>query len=105
MLSRKTKLIPAAGVLAVAAVAVAAGPKGIVIDTDRSVNCATAESIVADVTRGCKTDQEKAVAIYNFVVRTVWMPYVFGHPKEMFGRHLRSIREPLTGWTCGCRCT
>jgi len=95
MLSRKTKLIPAAGVLAVAAVAVAAGPKGIVIDTDRSVNCATAESIVADVTRGCKTDQEKAVAIYNFVVRTVWMPYVFGHPKEMFGRHLRSIREPL----------
>ena len=75
--------LPFAGlILAVATAAVSAGPEGIVIDTDRSVNCATLQTIVADATHGCKTDRERAVAIYNFVIRTVWMPYVFGHPKE-----------------------
>jgi len=73
----------------------AKGISGIVVDTDRSVNCATVETIVADVTAGAKSDRDKAVAIYNFVVRTVWMPYVYGQPKEMIGGKLASVRDPL----------
>jgi len=84
-----------AGIAISAAGALAEKVSGIVIDTDRSVNCATVKTIVADVTAGCKSDKEKAVAIYDFVVRTVWMPHVFGHPQEMFGKRLRAIREPL----------
>ena len=67
----------------------------ITIDTDRSVNCASIESIVADVTQGCRTDREKAIALYNFVVRTVWMPYVYGHPHEIIDGRLQQVREPL----------
>ncbi|KPK78945.1 MAG: hypothetical protein AMJ81_14200 [Phycisphaerae bacterium SM23_33] len=73
----------------------AAGVSGIVIDTDRSVNSATVQTIVADVTAGCKTDRDKAVALYDFVVRTVWMPYVYGQPKEMIRGRLSSVRDPL----------
>ena len=71
------------------------GVSGIVIDTDRSVNCATVETIVADVCRDCKTDQTKAVALYDFMVRMVWMPHVYGQPKEMIRGRLASVRDPL----------
>ncbi len=73
----------------------AGGVEGIVVDTDRSVNCATVESIVRDVTAGCRTDRDKAVALYDFMVRMVWMPYVYGQPKEMIGGRLASVRDPL----------
>ncbi len=33
---------------------------------DRAPNCASLRSIVESVTRGCKTDDERAIAIYNF---------------------------------------
>ncbi len=61
----------------------AAGVESIVVDTDRSVNCTSLETIVADVTRGCKTQQDKAIAIYNFMVRAVWMDWHSHRPLEM----------------------
>jgi len=89
--------------LLLAAAAAGGGPAGdgdaavsrIVVDTDRSVNCATVETIVADVTAGCKTDRDRAVALFDFMVRTVWMPHVYGQPKEMVGGRLVSVRDPL----------
>jgi len=91
----------------VASAALAAGPAGIVIDTDRSVNCTSLKSIVADVCQGCKTDQDKAIAIYNFMVRTVWMPWHSHRPLELSpdGR-LLFVNDPVKyivvyGY-CGC---
>ncbi len=93
------KVLPAAAATILLTLPFAAARAGaierIVIDTDRSVNCATLATIVRDVTAGCKTDQAKAVALYDFVVRTVWMPYVYGQPKEMIGGRLASVRDPL----------
>jgi len=89
------------GFAGLAVLAVLAGPaaagavRGIVIDTDRSVNCATPKSIAADVCGPCKTDKDKAIALYDFVVRTVWMPHVYGQPKEMVGGRLVSVRDPM----------
>ena len=37
----------------------------IVIDTDRSINCATLETIVADVCEDCKTERDRAIALYT----------------------------------------
>ncbi len=82
-------------VLAVVATAIPAGPQGIVVTTDRSVNCATLETIVADVCRGCRSDKEKAIAIYNFVVRMMWIPYVYDQPKEMIDGRLTSVTDAL----------
>jgi len=70
-------------VLLAATPAMAAGPEGIVIDTDRSINCTCLASIVADACRDCKSDQEKAIALYNFMVRTVWMDWTSHRPLEM----------------------
>jgi len=96
MYNRRSFLIAAASLAALAGCSATAGAlSGIVIDTDRSVNCATIESIVADVTAGAKTDREKAVALYDFMVRMVWMPHVYGQPKEMVGGRLASVRDPL----------
>ena len=36
------------------------------IVNDRAPDCSSLESIVATVTRGCKSDDERAVALYNF---------------------------------------
>ena len=81
--------------LALTGNALAAGVESIVIDTDRSVNCASLETIVADVTRGCKGDQERAVAIYDFMVRMMWMHYDYDLPKEMEKGRMRSVTDPL----------
>jgi hypothetical protein len=82
-------------VAALASSAPAAGVSGIVLDTDRSVNCATYKTIAQDVTAGCRTDQEKAVAVFNFVVRTVWIPFDYDRPKEMVGGRLQTVYDPL----------
>jgi len=66
-----------------AAVAAAAGVEGIVVDTDRSVNCTSLKTIVEDICKDCKTEQDKAIAIYNFMVRTVWMEWHSHRPLEM----------------------
>ena len=57
--------------------------KGIVIDTDRSVNTATLKTIVADVGAGCQSDQDKAIALYNYMVRTCWMSWHSHRPLEI----------------------
>ena len=76
------------------------GISGIVIDTDRSVNCATLETIVADVSEGCETEQDKAIALYNFMVRTCWMSWHSHRPLEIqySGKHkgeLLFVNDPL----------
>ncbi len=72
----------------------------IVVDTDRSVNCATLKTIVADACKDCKTDQDKAIALYNFMVRTCWMSWHSHRPLEIQygGRHkgkLLFVNDPL----------
>ncbi|KKL48257.1 hypothetical protein LCGC14_2327310, partial [marine sediment metagenome] len=42
------------------------GPK---VTTDASVDCSSVKSIVADVCRDAKTDQDKAVALFQFARR------------------------------------
>jgi len=84
----------------------AAGPEGIVVRTDRSVNCTSLETIAADLCRGCKTDQEKAIAIYDFMVRTVWMDWHSHRPLEMVNGRLLFVNDPVKyivvyGY-CGC---
>jgi len=46
----------------------------IIVRTDHSVDCSSLKSIVRDVCRGCRGPRAKAVAIYDFLVRTVYMP-------------------------------
>ena len=59
--------------LGFAMVATAAGPvpdgqvKQIKVVNDKAPDCTTLKSIVETVTRGCKTNDEKAIAIYNFM--------------------------------------
>ena len=72
----------------------------IIIDTDRSVNCATLKTIVADVCKDSRTDQDKAIALYNFMVRTCWMSWHSHRPLEIqySGRHkgkLLFVNDPL----------
>lgn len=47
-----------------------AGPPGLLrqikVVADKAPDCSSLKSIVATVTRGCKTNDEKAIAIYNF---------------------------------------
>jgi len=86
----------------------------IVVATDRSVRCATVETIVADVCRGLRTDRDKAVAIYNFLIRTVYMPNHSHRPVEppdpatrrKVGRDLWFVNDPIkyvaVYGCCGC---
>ena len=49
---------------------------------DKAPDCSTRESIIASITRGCRTNDEKAVAIYNFA-RLAW--YHHAYPREKGG--------------------
>src|SRR5258708_637546 len=49
---------------------------------DKAPDCSTLESIVKSVTRGCKTNDEKAIALYNFMLLT---HYHQGYPGEKGG--------------------
>lgn len=107
-MSRWSRFLPIlAALLATASLARAAGPEGIVIDTDRSINCTSLKTMVDDICRGCQTEQDKAIAIYNFMVRTVWMDWHSHRPLEMQpdGR-LLFVNDPVKyivvyGF-CGC---
>ncbi len=106
MILQATALAAAATGLA-ATVALAAGVEGIVVQTDRSVNCTSLKTIVEDACRGCKSDREKAVAIYNFMVRTVWMDWHSHRPLEMQpdGRLLFAndpVKYIIVYGYCGC---
>ncbi len=67
----------------------------VVIDTDRSVNCTSIEAMVADVIAGRKSDRDKAVAVFDFVTRMMWIPYVYDQPKEMVRGRLASVTDPV----------
>jgi hypothetical protein len=42
------------------------------VTTDKSVDCSTLKSIVADLTNGQMTDEQKVLAVFNFVRRLVY---------------------------------
>jgi len=65
---------------------------------DRAPDASTLRSIVASVTRGCKTNDEKAVAIYNFA-RMAW--YHRAYPREKGGVAALKMLH-VYGWSlCG----
>jgi hypothetical protein len=65
---------------------------------DRAPDCSSLKAIVQSVTRGCKTDDEKAIALYNFMLLT---HYHQGYPGEKGG--LGALKEiNVYGWSlCG----
>ena len=93
MAARMGRLAAMVVVLAATGPAAAGEVKGIVVTSDKSVNCSNIKSMVADVTRGCTGDREKALAIFNFVVRMMWIPYDYDQPKE--GPRLASVTDPV----------
>ncbi len=66
--------------------------------TDKAPDCSSLKSIVQSVTRGCKTNDEKAIALYNFMQLT---HYHQGYPGEKGG--LGALKEiNVYGWSlCG----
>jgi len=65
---------------------------------DKAPDCSSLKSIVASVTRGCKTNDEKAIAVYNFMQLA---HYHQGYPGEAGG--VGAIKEiNVYGWSlCG----
>jgi hypothetical protein len=65
---------------------------------DKAPDCSSLKAIVASVTRGCRTDDEKAVALYNFMLLT---HYHQNYPSEPGG--LGALKEiNVYGWSlCG----
>ena len=65
---------------------------------DKAPDCSTLKSIVETVTRGCKTNDEKAIAIYNFA-RLAW--YHRQYPGEKGGVAALKMLN-VYGWSlCG----
>ncbi|HWG47352.1 MAG TPA: hypothetical protein VN688_31605 [Gemmataceae bacterium] len=66
--------------------------------TDKAPDCSSLKAMVQSVTRGCKTNDEKAIAIYNFMQLT---HYHQGYPGEKGG--LGALKEiNVYGWSlCG----
>ncbi len=50
--------------------------KAIKVLPDKAPDCSTLKSIAESVTRGCKTNDEKAIAIYNFMHAVALSPPV-----------------------------
>ena len=72
--------------------------KKIRVQPDRAPDCASLKSIVESITRGCKTNDEKAVAIYNFCELT---NYHFAYPSEPGGVPALKVIN-CYGWSlCG----
>jgi hypothetical protein len=85
--------------LALGLASASAEPLGNVkITSDRAPDCSSLESIVASVTRGCKTDDERVIALYNFCR---YIDYHHAYPTEPSGvSALKSIN--VYGWgLCG----
>lgn len=72
--------------------------RGIKVLPDKAPDCTTLKSIVETVTRGCKTNDEKAIAIYNFMRLT---HYHRAYPSEPGG--IPVLKEiNCYGWSlCG----
>lgn len=72
--------------------------RGIKVGTDKAPDCSSLKSIVESVTRGCRTNDEKAIALYNFMQLS---HYHQGYPGEKDG--LGALKEiNVYGWSlCG----
>jgi hypothetical protein len=70
----------------------------IAITTDKAPDCSSLKAIVASVTRGCKTNDEKAIALNNFMLMT---HYHQNYPEEKGG--VGALKElNVYGWSlCG----
>ncbi|MFP4055751.1 MAG: hypothetical protein ACLF0G_02660 [Candidatus Brocadiia bacterium] len=72
--------------------------KTIQVLNDRAPDCSSLESIVATVTRGCETDDAKAIAIYNFCR---YAYYHHRYPSEKGGISALKLIN-VYGWSlCG----
>ena len=72
--------------------------RGIKVVADRAPDCSTLRTIVDSVTRDCKTNDEKGIAVYNFMQLS---HYHQGYPAEEGG--LGALKEiNVYGWSlCG----
>lgn len=100
-MSSRTLIVLAALVTMVVIMSPAYGEgrvKQIKIVADKAPDCSSRKSIVESVTRGCKTNDEKAIAIYNFC-KMAW--YHRAYPREKGGvAALKMIN--VYGWSlCG----
>ena len=89
---------PAAPPAAAQAAQASGAVRQIKIVADKAPDCSGLKAIVESVTRGCKTNDEKAVAIYNFMILTHFhRPY----PSEKGG--IAALKEiNVYGWSlCG----
>jgi len=84
--------------ICLAASAAAAPLEDIKVVNDRAPDCSSLEAIVASVTRGCKSDDERAIAIYNFC-RYIY--YHHAYPREKGGISALKLIN-VYGWAlCG----
>lgn len=91
---------PAGLVLALALCGVVRGEgvRDLKVVCDRAPDCSSLESIVATVTRDCKTDDERAIAIYNFCR---FIGYHLAYPNEPGGVSALKLIH-VYGWSlCG----
>jgi hypothetical protein len=97
-----TRYVLLAASLFATAPAFAAEPPGVVhgvkVTTDKAPDCSSLKSIVESVTRGCRTNDERAIAVYNFLALS---HYHQGYCTEPGG--LGALREITSyGWSlCG----
>jgi hypothetical protein len=75
----------------------AATVRQIKVLADRAPDCSSLKAVVASVTRGCKTNDEKAIALYNFMLLS---HYHQNYPDEKGVGALKEIN--VYGWSlCG----
>ena len=98
MSNRFLLALAACGLLTTFAAAQEHKVRQIKIQPDKAPDCSTLKSIVESVTRDCKTNDEKAIALYNFMLLT---HYHQGYPGEKGG--LGALKEiNVYGWSlCG----
>jgi len=93
---RRMCLVVALGLVAAAAWAEPLG--NVKVLSDRAIDCSTLESVVASVTKDCKTDDEKAIAIYN---ACLYLYYHHAYPGEPGGLGALKMLN-VYGWgLCG----
>jgi len=111
MRARMTCVLVVLGVLSAGAASAAGAPQAgeggampagmvrqIKVLADKAPDCSSRKAIVASVTRGCKTNDEKAIAIYNFL-RLV--NYHHAYPNEPGGVAALKLIN-VYGWSlCG----
>jgi len=91
-------LVIAIGILGIAAAASGQTVEAIKVVADKAPDCSSLESIVKSVTRDCKTNDEKAIAIYNAFRLLI---YHRNYPSEKGGVAALKLYN-VYGWSlCG----